>query len=370
MLKQLKGKTVVLFGAGREGKNLLSKMIDNEVRPSYFVDNDKNKKTIGEFSVVSPEVLLSESKENLSVIITPEAPFYADIETQIINLGLSECLLRKEDLRDSRQLPNDLSNSYWFRMSDPNLKKPLTPPVELTEWKESPEHHLEQGEREVEKICEVLGQNNIELESLERVLEFGCSNCRILRHFIDRPERVSLWGTDIQAKKVFWAMENLTELNLIVNSIAPPLPFCDGYFGLIYATSVFTHLVNYHTAWVAELARVIRPGGYAYLTFHDEICIKKHITDSLTGTSTKNWEYNLTRDIRENGLEEKVIRFDFDFLICGSYYGGKTAQSNVLMSGRYISKITEQFFERIDVIPDGHSNWQTVYLFRRKQTDI
>jgi SAM-dependent methyltransferase len=245
-------------------------------------------------------------------------------------------------------------------MADLNVPNETTPPAELTEWHEPAEEHLKGGEYNFITMCEILKRNNVAFTDIERILEFGCSNCRNLRHFLKLPERPSLFGTDIQINKVFWAMENLPELNLTVNSVAPPLPFADGYFGFVYAGSVFTHLVDFHTSWIAELARITRPGGWAYLSFHDEICCRKHITSSATGTHP-----HINRLIYESNAMDKLINFDFDFLSFGAYYVG-TAQAFVFMSKAYIEKTTAPFFELVKIIPDGHDNWQTVYLFRRK----
>jgi SAM-dependent methyltransferase len=193
---------------------------------------------------------------------------------------------------------------------------------------------------------------------MKRIFEFGCSNCRVLRHYINLPEPLSLYGADIQVNKVLWAMENIPYLNLIVNTVAPPLPFPSGYFGLVYAMSVFTHLVDYHTAWIAELARITAPGGYAYLTFHDETATKIAIDN---WTTEKTWSLHLIPDEK---ILEKLSRFDYDFLTCGSYYEG-TSQAYTYMSRKYIEKISKDFFELIDVIPKA-MGFQTVYLFRRK----
>jgi SAM-dependent methyltransferase len=51
----------------------------------------------------------------------------------------------------------------------------------------------------------------------------------------------------------------------------PPLPYAAGTFTLVYALSVFTHLHEANaSAWLAELARVTRPGGLAVFSLFDE----------------------------------------------------------------------------------------------------
>jgi ubiquinone/menaquinone biosynthesis C-methylase UbiE len=56
-----------------------------------------------------------------------------------------------------------------------------------------------------------------------------------------------------------------------VNGLAPPLAYEANHFDFIYALSVFTHLPeSLQTAWMSELARVLKPGGYLLMTTHRE----------------------------------------------------------------------------------------------------
>jgi tetratricopeptide (TPR) repeat protein len=50
----------------------------------------------------------------------------------------------------------------------------------------------------------------------------------------------------------------------------PGLPFADGFFSLIYAISVFTHLTDHATGWLLELHRTMADGGLLMLTFLGE----------------------------------------------------------------------------------------------------
>ena len=51
----------------------------------------------------------------------------------------------------------------------------------------------------------------------------------------------------------------------------PPLPYSDASFDLIYAFSVFTHLTEpLQHLWMAEMRRVLRPGGYLLFSTHGD----------------------------------------------------------------------------------------------------
>ena len=78
----------------------------------------------------------------------------------------------------------------------------------------------------------------------------------------------SLAGVDVDAPAVAWCARHLPGRYLAIQP-APPLPFPDGSFELIVAVSVFTHLSETdQNAWLAELARVLAPGGVFVVSTH------------------------------------------------------------------------------------------------------
>jgi SAM-dependent methyltransferase len=363
MLEDLINYKVVLFGAGRNGELMLKRLISCDIMPMCFVDNDCMKETVkfthscGEskvFPVNAPEVLLNEEKSKLKIIITPSHHYYTEIESQINTMGLSECVYKDLTKMES------ISDAYWFSLPSAETSLPV-PPKSIMRNGEPGDVHLFGGKNDFMMICTTLERNNINIVDLGRILDFGCSNCRILRHFIGISESVSLWGTDIDIEKIFWAMEHLPQLNLIVNDETPPLPFPDAFFGFIYAGSIFTHLVEYHTAWMVDLARITKPGGYLYITFHDELCVNELFNDK------ERFGPFLDEIIKDECLRDLMIRFDFDFLRVTRYrkYAGQ-----VFMSGAYIEKITSEFFSLIEIIPCAYAGFQTAYLFKRKHEGV
>jgi SAM-dependent methyltransferase len=115
-----------------------------------------------------------------------------------------------------------------------------------------------------------LRRAGIETSSLGRVLDFGCGVGRVLRYWHAHPD-VELHGTDLNPQSIAWSQENLGFARFKTNSIEPVLDYPDGYFGLVYALSVFTHLPEPMQApWLAEVLRIIRPGGLLYFTTHGD----------------------------------------------------------------------------------------------------
>jgi SAM-dependent methyltransferase len=96
----------------------------------------------------------------------------------------------------------------------------------------------------------------------KRVLDFGCGAGRTLRHFLgEAAGGAEIWGVDIDEPSIDWMARNLCPpLHVARSETEPPLPFADGRFDLIWALSVFTHLLS-PMRWLAELHRVLAPGG-------------------------------------------------------------------------------------------------------------
>lgn len=141
------------------------------------------------------------------------------------------------------------------------------PPTEL--WT-VPVDFLEGGAGQIDSMFGHLFAAGFTSESVGPVLEFGCGSARLLRHLLDHAREHEVWGVDIDAERIAWNQQHLSPpFRFAACSAEPHLPFEDNRFGLTYAGSVFTHIARLADAWLLELLRVTRPGGYLYLTVQD-----------------------------------------------------------------------------------------------------
>jgi SAM-dependent methyltransferase len=103
------------------------------------------------------------------------------------------------------------------------------------------------------------------------VLDFGCGAGRTLRHFLDEAQRAEFYGCDIDAASIAWLAEHFSPpLHVFQSGESPSLPQPDGFFDLVYAFSVFTHLTDHWAGWLLELHRVLKPQGLLFATFLSE----------------------------------------------------------------------------------------------------
>lgn len=116
--------------------------------------------------------------------------------------------------------------------------------------------------RAIEEAASSLGRP---LPGLERVLDFGCGCGRTILG-LGAPPAGGITGCDVDAECIEWCRRHLSG-DFVVSDFAPPLPFSDGAFELVYSVSVLTHLDRERQErWLQELSRVLAPGGIALIT--------------------------------------------------------------------------------------------------------
>jgi SAM-dependent methyltransferase len=133
-----------------------------------------------------------------------------------------------------------------------------------------PEAYLAEGRRTMTRMLHALRAAGADPDSMRRVLDLGCASARVLRHFPITRDDQELWGIEIKAKHINWCQQHFSHpFRFFLGTTYPHLPFEDNNFDLAYCHSVFTHMSDLADAWLLELLRIARPGGYLFITVHD-----------------------------------------------------------------------------------------------------
>lgn len=212
----------------------------------------------------------------------------------------------------------DKSGYALYAMSEEDGALPLAkrlPPTTLRHYygyKDGKYHddlYLRGGFSDVRTIRKVLAEDGFN-QMGERIMEFGCSGGRMMRHMEEEAAANEVWGVDLHSAAIHWAQAHLSPpFHFMTNTTAPHLPFEDNSFGLIFAGSVWTHIGELDDAWLLEMRRILRPGGRLYITISDENTLAEvarlspdhpsngHVAelDAATGMLSKDWVAFVTR---------------------------------------------------------------------------
>jgi SAM-dependent methyltransferase len=107
--------------------------------------------------------------------------------------------------------------------------------------------------------------------SLAHVLDFGGATGRFARQVVlaDSSARVTI--ADLNVNHIEWVDRYFgRSVRGVKVSPFPYFPLADQSVTLCVGLSVFTHIDCYESGWLAEIHRVLTPGGYALLTIHSE----------------------------------------------------------------------------------------------------
>ena len=146
------------------------------------------------------------------------------------------------------------------------------PPQDLTMGDiASDEVFLRSGQTTSGWLRRIMEREGLSLMKGKVAAEWGCASGRVLRHFEREANECEFWGLDQDGAHLNWAKQNLAPPFKFVTCTAyPHLPFEDNALDFVYGISVFTHLTHLIDSWLMEFRRVLKPGGLAVFTIHDE----------------------------------------------------------------------------------------------------
>jgi len=270
-------------------------------------------------------------------------PLRRVIKTLFLKLGVYGIFWRVRG-RFRAWRPRTLRANYRWRRDNPNAD-PVPPPRMIYDVINEYEIEIfvKTGRKSAAKIEGALSDAGCPISDFNSILDFGCGCGRIIRHWPGKTA-AALSGSDYNSKLIDWCSENLDLGHFFTNNLAPPLECDDQSFDLVYANSVFTHLdEDLQNRWLAELRRVLMPGGALLLTTHG---------DAWSG-----------------GLDPaERIRYDQGKIVVRS---GSSSGSNLCEAYHapaYFRAVAKMFFETVHHFPKGNAaeKEQDVWVLRSK----
>jgi len=227
------------------------------------------------------------------------------------------------------------------------------------------ERHFEywlSGLRDYLLLRDRLRAAGAELVAGDRVLDFGCASGRVLRHLLCQGPPLDLWGCDINARHVEWLRRFLgRRLRPVPITVVPHLPLEDDSCALAIGFSVFTHIDEMELAWLAELRRVLRPGGVAYLTLHTDYTWER-LTDGVPVREALRDMFCVTPGAEE-AAEALGGPMPAERVVFRTADGGPYS-TNVFHSSAYVGETWGRLFEIFATYREG-ADYQDVVLLRK-----
>lgn len=193
------------------------------------------------------------------------------------------------------------------------------------------------------------------LRDCRRILDWGCGVGRLTQHLLNwTPAAVT--GIDIDQSAIDWCNTNLSRGNFSVAPLDPPTGLPDASFDLIIGISVFTHIdQSTQDAWLAELQRLLAPGGFALVSVN--------AMQSLVAHAHPLVEF---QRMRRNGITD-VIGTRLDGVLPSER---STYYREMHHSHDYIVDRWSRWFDVIAILPGAHFHHQDYVVLRRRSTVV
>lgn len=191
---------------------------------------------------------------------------------------------------------------------------------------------------------------NIENKNV-RILDWGCGCGRLTRHLLSLPSGARrVTGIDIDQVNIAWNQQHLSDSQFLTVDLMPPTPFPDDSFDLVIANSVLSHLkLDVAKAWIAEIRRLLAPGGLALLSYHGEF--------SLAATASKT--PNFVESVLETGFNSDLSAKELNEILADPGYYRQTFMSDI-----FANKLFSESFDLLDQVKGVVSRFQNLAVCR------
>lgn len=182
-----------------------------------------------------------------------------------------------------------------------------------------------------------------------RVLDWGSGAGRVTGLFLRHWPDAEVVGCDIDEEAVAWCAAHLDPGGFVAIPRDPPTRFDAASFDLIVSHSVFTHLTrDRQDAWLAEMARVLAPGGHFLATVSGDFAALPPCPQAVRA--------ELARD----GISDGTLDAALDEVAPRGYY------RTVYQTEAYTRRTFGRHFEIVDYVSQAISRYQDLVIMRKR----
>lgn len=128
-------------------------------------------------------------------------------------------------------------------------------------------------------LLEALDDEGLAPQSRQRILDFGGSSGRTIRTMAYGHPEVNWMCCDPSPPSIEWGNANLSDISFFLSHQEPPLALDDNSLDGFFAKSIWTHFSeDASKAWLLEMGRVVKKGGFALITAHGPHDLARRIT--------------------------------------------------------------------------------------------
>jgi len=183
---------------------------------------------------------------------------------------------------------------------------------------------------------------------VRRLLDWGCGCGRVTSLFLKYLPAVEVHGCDIDPEAIAWCRANLRSGHFAATDPGPPTPYPDGYFDVVTAYSVLTHLTQpLQRSWLEEMDRILAPGGLFLGSVHGQFAA------SFVG------DPEILRDLETRGISDATPDATLSGLAPNGYYRCTYQRRN------HTVREFSQVLRVLDYVPQGMTNFQDLVILRK-----
>lgn len=222
------------------------------------------------------------------------------------------------------------------------------------------EEKIEESDKFIQHIIEMLGKKGYKFDSNSRILDMGCGAGLSVYSF--RKIGIRAYGVDIDSyyqdieKRIFIESLDFGDDKIFhkIDINKYKFPFKNNYFDFCFSRAVFEHVMNYDESF-NEIKRVLKPGGCSFHHFVSKYKLIEDHTYVPFSSVFPNyyylflWAFLGIKNEYQSGLSAREIaKRNYEYLKNNTNYLSKKQIEEILKKKFCIYSVTEPWIKNYD----------------------